>query len=401
MSESKGEDKRQTENETEEGLEAGFKPSPEPPNLTDEDIERAAKAETGSGDASEMDSLWDATGAESDLDSPLDEEREPDPPKATPTAGVRQPIQGAKKQPPKAAADRSASAKDAQQAQEQLQAMNVKAMGALLEAAETAQQMVETSDRIAEQVHGQRAGLELAAAKAVRMNWITLGASAGVLLIALLIFMFMAAGLSTRVSAVDRMLTAVTERVVKMNAAVEELSGLDEMMSGYSRDQATLKQSQEQLALSLDEGMSGLQAELAATRELIATKPEPTEDAASAEAQQAVLENLEAMQLQISALQESLSKLQGGEDEGLITAMATMDKRLEQIDQRSAALARVERDLRALVTLTRERMLEALPSRASRTATEKAEADNRMLRYPMSTAPDAPGGAPLGTGVTP
>ena len=55
------------------------------------------------------------------------------------------------------------------------------------------------------------------------MNWITLGASAGLLFIGLLVFMFMAAGLSTRVSSVDRMLTAVTERVVKMNAAVEEL----------------------------------------------------------------------------------------------------------------------------------------------------------------------------------
>lgn len=252
--------------------------------------------------------------------------------------------------------------------------MSNEAMAALLDAAETAQQMTAEADRIAAQMNDQRAGLEIAAAKATRLNHITLIVLSGVLFISILIFLFMSTSLSSRVAVFDETLVAVGERVVFMNASLRELQHLNNGLLEMREEQARFRASQLQLEQRLD---------------LVLSQASGLPDVLPQEVSRMIQRDLEnsmvEVRQQMQGFEEAIGRQQTAIDQ-YTQSLTTVQGRIERLDGRTASIGRLERDLEALVVLTRERVVEALST--ARTAATPPEPELPPL--PPVQFPPAP-----------
>lgn len=244
------------------------------------------------------------------------------------------------------------------------QALSTAAVNALVDAAETANEMAEAAVQVGESFHGGMRELNEHLGGIQRLNKTIVYAMGAVLFVGLLVFVYMATTLTVRLSRLDATLEAVGTRVVKQAAGLRELEQIREAMGVVAETQRDLLLAQDRLTVSLQD----TQSQLEALPIEVPSALEPRIDAAFAS-------GMDLLEGRIQSLGDAL----GTQEQALgrtSEALGRLSERLVAVDSRSRSLQALQADLGALVTLTRERYLEALQAQL-----EVGDTGPR-LRYP-------------------
>lgn len=187
----------------------------------------------------------------------------------------------------------------------------------------------------------------------------------GVMIVCLLFFLIMGVRMVSRINKLDVMMEAVGKRVVDLNSGMESLDGINRSVQELSAKQAELTKAQAQIEGRID-------AQLKQSESLVQKVPGETakQVAATSDTLKREVQALNSrLQSQASAVQNL-----GNEVKALKGSVGNVDG--------------LKRDVEALVTLQRERYLEALQKNNSATAVKE-----RALQYPR-VPPAKPGEAP-------
>ena len=270
---------------------------------------------------------------------------------ASPAAEGAEPPQG-EALPPEAAAPEApppeASSAPEPPADGGASSLSAAAVSALLDAAETANDVAQAAERMGQSFHGGMTELNTHLGGIQKLNKTIVYAMGGILFLGLLVFVYMATTLTVRLSRLDATLEAVGTRVVKQAAGLRELESIREAMGVVAETQRDLLMAQDRLTISLQDTQQRLES-------LPSTVPsalEPRIDSAFAEGMLALNGRVDALGNALGA-QDAVLK-------GTTEALQGMAKRVAAVDAQTRSLLRLEADVEALVTLTRERYLEAL-----------------------------------------
>ena len=175
----------------------------------------------------------------------------------------------------------------------------------------------------------------------------------GVMIVCLLFFLIMGVRLVSRINKLDVMMEAVGKRVVDLNSGMESLEGLNKSVQDLASKQAELAKANSQIESRID-------AQLKQSESLVQKVPSETakQVAATSDTLKKEVQGLNSrLQSQASAVQNL-----GNEVKALKGSVANVDG--------------LKRDVEALVTLQRERYLEALQKNNASAARE------RSVQYP-------------------
>jgi hypothetical protein len=237
---------------------------------------------------------------------------------------------------------------DAPKETEGAESLSAASVSALLDAAETANDVAQAAERIGRSFQGGMTELNSHLGGIQKLNKTIVYAMGGILFLGLLVFVYMATSLTVRLSRLDATLEAVGTRVVKQAAGLRELEQIRESMGVVAETQRDLLLAQDRLTVALQDAQQRLES-------LPSTVPsalEPRIDSALAEGMGAINSRVDRLGTALGA-QDAVLK-------GTTEAVEAMAKRLQTVDARSRALLRLESDVEALVTLSRERYLEVL-----------------------------------------
>ena len=192
-----------------------------------------------------------------------------------------------------------------------------------------------------------------------------LAAVSSVLAVAVMVFIFMIIQLSSRVSEVDALLMAVTKRVVKMNQSLELFEDLqfDIRILAEKQANATIKyEGLEEAVIGASNSLVQLQSDL----------PVATATSVSSEVGE--------VNKEIAGLQKALSN-QRGTVSDLSGSIRRLTNTVGAMQGKMIGLSALESQVKALVTLTRERYLDALEknSDVEEPALEPEEPSNIVL----------------------
>lgn len=199
----------------------------------------------------------------------------------------------------------------------------------------------------------------------------------GVMVVCLLFFLIMGVRMVSRINQLDVMMEAVGKRVVDLNSGMESLDGINRSIKELTAKQGELTKAQTEIEGRID-------AQLKQSESLVQKVPSETakQVAATSDTLKREVQSLSGkLQSQASAVQNL-----GNEVKSLKGAVGNVDG--------------LKRDVEALVTLQRERYLEALQKNNA------AATKERSLQYPrvQPTKPGetaAPAAAPSGPVVVP
>ena len=171
-----------------------------------------------------------------------------------------------------------------------------------------------------------------------------LAAVSSVLAVAVMVFIFMIIQLSSRVSEVDSLVMAVTKRVVKMNQSLELFEELqfDIRILAEKQANATLKYE------GLEEVVMGASNTLV---ELKSDLPAATATSVSTEVSE-VNKEIDQLQQALTTQRSTVSDLSG--------SIKRLTNTVGAMQGKMTGLYSLENQVEALVTLTRERYLDAL-----------------------------------------
>ncbi len=194
-----------------------------------------------------------------------------------------------------------------------------------------------------------------------------LAAVSSVLAVAVMVFIFMIIQLSSRVSEVDSLVMAVTKRVVKMNQSLELFEELQFDIRILAEKQADAGLKYE----GLEEAVMGASNTLV---ELKSDLPVATATSVSTEVG-AVNKEIEQLQSALSTQRGTVSDLSGS-IKRLTNTVGAMQGKISQ-------LSSLENQVQALVTLTRERYLDIVESKADpdESGTEVEEETSDIVLY--------------------
>jgi len=186
----------------------------------------------------------------------------------------------------------------------------------------------------------------------------------GVMVVCLLFYLIMGVRLVSRINKLDVMMEAVGKRVIDLNAGMESLEGLNKSVQELAAKQAELTKAQSQIEGRID-------AQLKQSESLVSKVPTETakQVAATSDTLKREVQGLNSrLQSQANAVQSL-----GSEVKALKGSVGNVDG--------------LKRDVEALVTLQRERYLEAMQKNNASAAKEKA------LQYPRVQAKPTEGAA--------
>jgi len=189
----------------------------------------------------------------------------------------------------------------------------------------------------------------------------------GVMVVCLLFFLIMGVRLVSRINKLDVVMEAVGKRVVDLNSGMESLEGLNRSVQELTAKQLVLTKAQSQIEESIN-------AQLKQSESLV--QKVPTETAKQ------VAATSETLKREVQSL--------NGRLQSQATAVQSLSKDVKSLQGAVGNVDGLKRDVEALVTLQRERYLEAL-QKNNATATKE-----RSLQYPRvqpKTAGDAPAAA--------
>ncbi len=211
-----------------------------------------------------------------------------------------------------------------------------------------------------------------------RMNkrWvIAQGVLAGLLVLSIGFFSIMAARLISKTNQLDATFMAVGKRVVELDAGLTGLQAIQENMDALAERVASLTKAQAELGQRVDNSVQQSNA-------LVAQVPEQT-------AKQ-VADTSSDLLKQVKALDGRLQS-QAAATQSQANAVRNLGAEVKALQGSLGEVAAVKRDVEALVTLQRERFLEALQKQGQNVA------DATAVRFPRTQPPRtaAPSAGPV------
>ena len=240
---------------------------------------------------------------------------------------------------------------------------------AVLDSADIASRSAETALHIGRDMKlatGQFKEMSDAGYKKARL---LLAIGGGVMVVCLLFYLIMGVRLVSRINKLDVMMEAVGKRVIDLNSGMESLEGLNKSVQELASKQAELTKAQAQIEGTID-------AQLKQSESLVSKVPTETAK-------------------QVAASNEALKKeVQGlsGRLQSQASAVQSLGNEVKQLKGSVGNVDGLKRDVEALVTLQKERYLEAL-QKNNASATK-----DRALQYPRV---QAKGTEPSTTTVSP
>jgi hypothetical protein len=208
-----------------------------------------------------------------------------------------------------------------------------------------------------------------------RMNkrWvIAQGVLAGLLVLSIGFFSIMAVRLISKTNQLDATFMAVGKRVVELDAGLTGLQAIQENMDALAERVATLTKAQTELGQRVDNSVQQSNA-------LVAQVPEQT-------ARQ-VADTSSDLVKQVKALDGRLQS-QAAATQSQVNAVRSLGAEVKALQGSLGEVAAVKRDVEALVTLQRERFLEAL-QKQGQTVTDAAAVRFPRAQPPRTAAPSA------------
>lgn len=197
--------------------------------------------------------------------------------------------------------------------------------------------------------------------------------SGSVLILSLIFFLTMGVRLVSRINQLDAMLLAVGKRVVELNVGMESLEGVNQSVKELTSQQEALTKSQGQIEGRID-------ASLKQSESLVQKVPTETAKQVAASSD-TVIKQVQGINAKLQSQASAVQTL-GNEVKSLKSAVGNVDG--------------LKRDVEALVTLQKERYLEALQKNNASASRERA------VQFPRYTAPKpAEGNAPTAAAASP
>lgn len=248
------------------------------------------------------------------------------------------------------------------------ESLSMAAVTALIDAAETANQVSQAAERVGQSFHGGMTELNGHLEGIQKLNKTIVYAMGAILFLGLLVFVYMATTLTVRLSRLDATLEAVGTRVVRQAEGLRELEKIREAMGVMAETQRDLLMAQDRLTVALQD-----------TEQKLDSLPSSVPSALEPRIESAFSEGMAALKGQVDRLGNAISSQEAVLGQ-TTEALDAMGKRLQTVDGRTRSLLRLESDVDALVTLTRERYLEALEAQLAVGDT------GPRLRYPPPAA---------------
>lgn len=205
---------------------------------------------------------------------------------------------------------------------------------------------------------------------------ILLAASGGLMLVCLIFFLIMGVRMVSRINQLDAMLIAVGKRVVDLNAGMESLEGVNKSVQELASQQSALTKAQGDIEGRID-------ASLKQSESLVQKVPTETAKQVAASSD-SVIKQVQGINSRMQAQANAVQSL-GNEVKALKGAVGNVDG--------------LKRDVEALVTLQKERYLEALQKNNT------TNTRDRSVQFPRYVAPKpaettaAPAAAPAAAPV--
>ncbi|MEY3613223.1 MAG: hypothetical protein RJB14_2945 [Pseudomonadota bacterium] len=182
--------------------------------------------------------------------------------------------------------------------------------------------------------------------------------SGSVLIVCLIFFLIMGIRLVSRINQLDTMMLAVGKRVVELNAGMESLEGVNQTVKELAAQQAALTKSQGEI-----EGR--IEASLKQSENLVQKVPGETAKQVAASSD-SVIKQVQGINAKLQSQASAVQTL-GNEVKSLKSSVGNVDG--------------LKRDVEALVTLQKERYLEALQKNNTSSSRDRA------VQFPRYVAP--------------
>ncbi len=233
-----------------------------------------------------------------------------------------------------------------------------KLSGAVLDAAEVANRSAETANRVIANFESQMAHLSAAAFTTRKINTILIGVTAGVMLLALVIFAVFGARLSNRVNELDEMLLAVGKRTVELNAGITALESLNAHIKELSAKQVAMVDVQAQVESKINNALKKSES-------LMENMP----NRAAQQINQASANLTREVQSINGKLQQQAKAVQ------------TLGDEVKSLKSDMSNVSALKRDVNALVVLQKDRVLEQLQKQPA-APVQVAKPKDQVLQYP-------------------
>lgn len=233
---------------------------------------------------------------------------------------------------------------------------------AVLDSADIASRSAETALHIGRDMKQTTAQFRDMSDAGYKKARLLLAIGGGVMVVCLIFFLVMGVRLVSRINKLDVMMEAVGKRVIDLNSGMESLEGLNKSVQELATKQAELTKAQAQIEGTID-------AQLKQSESLVSKVPTETAK-------------------QVAATSDALKKeVQGlsGRLQSQASAVQNLGNEVKQLKGSVGNVDGLKRDVEALVTLQKERYLEALQKNNA------SAAKDRALQYPRVQPKGEPG----------
>ena len=235
----------------------------------------------------------------------------------------------------------------------------------VLDSADVASNAAASATGLAAELQASVKTVDAALAAASRQGKIVLGVSGGVLFLSVAVFAAMSMTLQSRINQADAMLLAVGKRVVELNAGIEGIDAMNRSLSSFSDRTDAIMAAQAKLE-------EQIKTSLGESKALVTNLP--TQTAKSVE------ESNKALSTQVGALDAQMKKQ--------AQAMASLGTQVKDLKGAVGDVEPLKRDVQALITLQKQRYVEALQQQQRGAAT--ASAPEVILQYPNPKSAKTP-----------
>ena len=258
-----------------------------------------------------------------------------------------------------------------------------------LDSADLANRGAQAAASVSNDLREAQAGLERQQVAARKHSLIALGVTCTVMVVCMTLFLIVGVRMNSRINQLDHTLEIVVKRVVEINTGVESLESIRTSVSALSTEVEKLAQASVAVSTRLEETVKQ-------TESLTTQIPSKTAQQVASSAQN--------MARQVEGL--------GSRLQSQASAVQTLSREVQTLRASVGNVERLNRDVQALITLQRERYLEALqkvsaappptapaattPSAAP--AAPAAPAAERIPQYPRLPGSTSPNVLPQGAG---
>ncbi len=242
---------------------------------------------------------------------------------------------------------------------------------AVLDAAELANRGAQAAASITSDLHRTTDALQATQSSVRRQSYVVMGIVSLITLLALMFIVVTGIRMNSRINQLDATLLAVAQRAVALNEGLGSLETINESVGKLAGQVEVLARATGEVGTRLDQ--SAKQSETLASQIPAKTAAQVASSSQNLARQfEGINTRLQAQSAAVQALSRDVQALKG--------ATANVEK--------------LNRDVQALVTLQRERYLEAMQRNAAGTSTNAERERERALQFPRVQPPVSPNAAP-------